>query len=86
MACRSYRDILRSHGLKLMYEDSKKASFAWKSYKDESGKEALILVERKRGAFSVKAFGKGSWRKYFSREAAVLKKLLAESGYQVSKR
>jgi len=85
MVCKGYRAILRSHGLKLQYDDAKKASVAWKSYVDEKGRAALILVERKNKKFGVATFrilvlGQGTWKAYFEKEALILGDLLDPFG------
>lgn len=76
----TYKKILADHGLKFRYDDPKKKSWAFKCHEDQNGFEAMISVTRKKGKFSIQTLGRGSWKKYFDREARVLEASLKVFG------
>lgn len=80
MVYKGYKAILKTHGLRLKYDDGLKQSIAFKTYKDDSGKRGLLILRRKKGLFEFLCVGKGLWKDYFEVEISVLRKRLSPFG------
>lgn len=70
---KEYQKLLKMHGLALKW-------FNGFSYAEKLIGGAMISIRKKDDRFTITVRGKGTWRKYFEREAIVLQKSLSKYG------
>lgn len=70
---KEYQKLLKMHGLALKW-------FNGFSYAEKLIAGAMISIRKKGDNFNIVVRGKGTWRKYFEREAAVLMRSLMKYG------